>query len=140
MTRFSTLILTAAASAITACGKAAPTTSTATESSGVLLMTTSAEPSFADGAIRARLVRVENDSRCPSDVQCVTAGDAEAVLMLRAGTDTATEHRLHTNHEPRSVDLRGYRIRLDSVTPYPRSNVRIDPTSYRAYITVAPVR
>jgi hypothetical protein len=141
MTRIATLIIAAAAaSAIAACGTAAPTTTNATETAGVLLMTTSAEPSFFDGAIRARLVMVENDSRCPIDVQCVTAGDAEAVLAIRAAGSDVAQHRLHTNREPRAVEVGGYRVRLDSLTPYPRSSVRIDPTSYRAYVTVTPVR
>lgn len=59
------------------------------------------------------------DSRCPSDVTCITAGDA--VVVLRTGERVDT---LHTARAPRSVIASGLRLELVDVKPYPRSTDR----------------
>ena len=40
-----------------------------------------------------------NDSRCPQDVQCVWAGDAEIVLRFKPARGTAHDMRLHTSQQ-----------------------------------------
>lgn len=43
-----------------------------------------------------RLLRVENDSRCPKGVNCIWEGDAEVVIAVE-GADVESPVRLHWN-------------------------------------------
>ena len=75
-------------------------------------------------------LRLVNDSRCPPDVQCVWAGDAEIALRWQPASGRAQELALHT------ASLRGSdvaRIGERSVTLValergiaPRASLRID--------------
>ena len=75
-------------------------------------------------------LRLVNDSRCPLDVQCVWAGDAEIALRWQPASGRAQELALHT------ASLRGSdvaRIGERSVTLValergiaPRASLRID--------------
>ncbi|MEO6154679.1 MAG: hypothetical protein ABIP16_02985, partial [Thermomonas sp.] len=38
-----------------------------------------------------------NDSRCPPDVQCIWAGDAEIALLWKPAQGSAQDVRLHTS-------------------------------------------
>ena len=51
---------------------------------------------LADGS-QIDYTQLVNDSRCPPDVQCVWAGDAEIALQWRAADGTTRALRLHTN-------------------------------------------
>lgn len=92
-----------------------------------------------NGAARVTLYRVDNDSRCPVDVQCVSAGNAVVVLSL---VDTAckacipAQQFVNTTIVPRSVDSAGYRLNLDSLLPAPRSGRVIAQSDYVAFFTV----
>lgn len=72
--------------------------------------------------VTVRFGAVKNDSRCPSDVQCVWAGDAEVDLVLTPdGGGTAERLALHTTQEPRAGTARGLTISLLSLAPVPVS-------------------
>lgn len=87
---------------------------------------------------------VSADSRCPSDVVCVWAGDAVAEIQadppcIKDGCRAASAaFSLHTNGEPRSGDYFGYRIRLVALQPYPVSTRPIKPRDYVAWVRVTP--
>lgn len=75
--------------------------------------------------------RVTEDSRCPTDVVCVWAGDARIELTIsRDGSpvDTKVVSVTAPNNEVVSGDLR---IRFVGLAPAPRSS---EPTSSRAYV------
>lgn len=79
---------------------------------------------------------VLEDSRCPTDVDCVWAGDAAVALTLavgRAGTRTVT---LHTSVEPRAQTVGDLVVRLTGLTPEPHTRRPIDPDSYVASVIV----
>ena len=66
---------------------------------------------------------VTNDSRCPSDVQCVWAGNAVAGFDLSgAGQSDAS---LNTTLDPKSVRYAGYTIALVGLKPTPKSGSTI---------------
>ena len=79
--------------------------------------------------------RVENDSRCPIDVVCVWAGDAEIALRIQQGTQAAVAV-LHTHVEPRRTVWNGYTIQLVSLAPSTTASTPIDPSQYRAQLLV----
>jgi hypothetical protein len=88
---------------------------------------------LAGTGVRVTLLEVVNDSRCPVDVVCVSAGDAEVRLaVVGEGEDRTVS--LHVMQEPRSVTIGAVRLELTGLTPSPRSTVTIPPTAYRARI------
>ena len=88
---------------------------------------------LAGTGMRVTFLEVANDSRCPVDVVCVTAGDAEVrVAVVGEGEDRTVS--LHTMQEPRSVTIGAVRLELTGLTPAPRSTVTIRPQDYRATI------
>lgn len=91
-----------------------------------------------DAALRIRFLGVTADSRCPSDVQCVWAGNATVELEVRADgvTDTLA---LNTNVGAREGVVGDYRIVLVALAPEPRSMTPIDPSEYRVTLKVVPI-
>ena len=77
---------------------------------------------------------VTNDSRCPSDVQCVWAGNAVAGFDLSgAGQSDAS---LNTTLDPKSVSYAGYTIALAGLKPTPKSGSTIPALEYVATLRV----
>ena len=72
------------------------------------------------GPVRVQFVGV-NDSRCPSDVVCVQAGDA-MVMLTFSGAGAERADTLYLVRQPRSVTYGGYRFDVSDVRPYPRSS------------------
>jgi hypothetical protein len=83
--------------------------------------------------VRVTLLETVNDSRCPLDVVCVSAGDAEVRLsVVGEGEDRTVS--LHTMQEPRSATVGAVRLELTGLAPSPRSTVTMPPAEYRARI------
>jgi hypothetical protein len=86
-----------------------------------------------EGGLTVAFLRVAADSRCPSDVQCIQAGEARVVLELRHGGDRveselATSPRGEDDGEQDEID--GFSVRLVDVKPYPRSTSPTAPEDY----------
>lgn len=79
---------------------------------------------------------VPSDSRCPTGVQCVWAGNAVVqVVLSKDGKAFGAE--LNTNLEPTSVDYLNYNVALVSLAPYPTANGgAISQSQYRATFIV----
>lgn len=90
--------------------------------------------------IRLRFTGVESDSRCPSDVVCVWAGDATVNVVVELNCDcraAAIPLALHTGLEPRSGTAYGFKVELRELLPYPNSASPIRPGSYTAWLRIA---
>lgn len=97
------------------------------------------EVATAKGGIRIRFVEMVEDSRCPTDTNCVWAGNAKIrVKVTRNGRSKVLE--LNSNIRPRSVVFAGYSFDLTGLTPEPRSNIRINRNGFVATIEVKKVR
>jgi hypothetical protein len=71
------------------------------------------------GSVRVQFANL-NDSRCPSDVVCIQAGDAMIILAFNgAGADHTDT--LYLNRQPRNVNYGGYRFDAVDVQPIPLS-------------------
>ena len=90
--------------------------------------------------VTIRFVGISEDSRCPSDVQCVWAGDAVARLVIASQGTAGTEASLHTTLDPKSVTFGGYNVRLAAVKPVPRSGTSIPAASYVVTLEVRPAQ
>jgi hypothetical protein len=87
------------------------------------------------GELRLTFRSVEADSRCPTDVVCVWAGDAEIALKIEQGSQAAVA-ALHTALEPKKTEWNGYTIALVGVSPLRNSTKPTDPAEYRAQLVV----
>ena len=94
---------------------------------------------IAGGVAVVRFVAVPQDSRCPSDVVCIWAGDAVARLDLLVAGDSMRSD-LHTNAQGGSVqaESHGYVLELVSLAPNPRSGTQIPQAEYTATLRVNP--
>lgn len=87
--------------------------------------------------VRITFRAVVNDSRCPSAVQCISAGNAAIGLQLRQGPADTTV-TLNTTMGPRTVTQPGFIVELVALTPYPdRPETPIPAGMYRADLTVS---
>ncbi len=87
------------------------------------------------GALEVRFDGVPEDSRCPVDVQCITAGNAVARLRLAAGGDAQTVE-LNTTVGPKEATHAGYTVRLVALRPEQTSGLRVTRGEYRAVLQV----
>lgn len=62
-----------------------------------------------------RYDKLVGDSRCPPDVQCIWAGDAEVQFSWTPNGGKAESFSLHTGSEPRNQSLAGYVLELKSL-------------------------
>ena len=86
--------------------------------------------------VSIRFVELVEDSRCPTDTNCVWAGNAKIKIRV-SGFGRSQEVILDTNGPHQGTSAEGYSIKLVSLTPAPRSNVRINRNGYVATFEVA---
>ena len=95
------------------------------------------EKTVARTGIRVRFVEMVEDSRCPTDTNCIWAGNAKIRLRVsRKGRSKVIE--LNSGMENKDDRFAGYEFKLTALTPEPRSNIRINPRGYVASITIKP--
>ncbi len=92
------------------------------------------------GALRVRFVRVSSDSRCPVDVDCVWAGNAEVLLEVGGSRWRGKKSLgLNTNASPERPGegtYGRYTLKLTGLAPQPRSTRKIAPGKYVATLLV----
>jgi hypothetical protein len=86
--------------------------------------------------VEARFEGVPNDSRCPPDVQCISAGDATVALRLTGGGKDATTYELHTPRGPNEADHGSYVVSLVALGPPPGSGQKTPAEGYVATLRV----
>jgi hypothetical protein len=74
--------------------------------------------------------RVVNDSRCPSDVQCITAGDATVVVTAVNDGAAPSRYELHTDDGAREAMHGNFRLSLISLKPVPTSTQPVPASAY----------
>jgi hypothetical protein len=77
--------------------------------------------------------QVVDDSRCPTDVQCIWAGTAH----VRASINTSAEMRDETFELGKPLRLGAYTITLSELTPAKSAGDEIPASSYRFVFTVS---
>ena len=81
---------------------------------------------------------VTGDSRCPSDVVCIHAGEVTcAVEIKKAGSSTQmtlTQPGLYSEYT--KTTFQDYELAF-KVTPYPTSGTSINKTEYRLYLIIS---
>jgi hypothetical protein len=85
------------------------------------------------GTLGITLDSIVEDSRCPSDVQCVWAGRVGVKLSLLNGTKSESVN-LSPNQDAYLFD--NYSIKIVSVDPVPKSGKEISVGEYRVTVSV----
>lgn len=92
--------------------------------------------SVKDAELVVRFERVVNDSRCPGDATCITAGEAVLAFTLSRPGDRADPLSISTA-SPRRHVVGGFALVLAELAPYPfASRPPIEPKDYRATLLV----
>lgn len=78
---------------------------------------------------------VVSDSRCPTDVVCVTAG--EAVVRLKLVTPSGPNSFQLSSTPARSTTIEGISFEVVLVKPDPVSTVQTKPSDYRVTLRVS---
>lgn len=80
-----------------------------------------ARASVDDGRLTVQFEDVPSDSRCPTDVQCVQAGEAAVVLTLDAEGAEPSRVTVLTTPGKNTASYREYRLELVRLDPAPRA-------------------
>ena len=92
--------------------------------------------------ISLRMDSVLTDSRCPSNVQCVWAGNA-GVRFLFTRSGHQVDFILNTHGGPQfnsDTTVHGYEIKLLKLSPYPEDPGGIPQVEYHADIILSAIR
>jgi len=96
---------------------------------------------LADQKLKIKFVSVPEDSRCPTGVNCIWAGNARVVLQVSRTTGKPVKLELNTNSREATDGAEGgcglYRIKLVEVAPYPVEGQTIAPPSYAVTLVVS---
>lgn len=82
--------------------------------------------------IKVKFLKVTEDSRCPSDVVCIWAGQVSVLLNVNNnGNDIGdVKLTLGQNKDDTVRDVGGYYLKLIEVKPYPISTKKIEQSEY----------
>jgi len=89
------------------------------------------EKRFAKSKLSVRFIELVEDSRCPTDTNCVWAGNAKIKVEVKKNGRSQVL-TLDTNGPNQTKSAEGYSVRLVGLRPSPRSNIRIDRNGYVA--------
>ena len=93
------------------------------------------EKRAAKSRLSVRFVELIEDSRCPTDANCVWAGNAKIKIRV-SKNGRSQELTLDTNGPHSTATAEGYSIKLVSLTPQPRTNIRINRNGYVATFSI----
>lgn len=85
-----------------------------------------------------RFDSVANDSRCPTGVTCVWAGNAEVLIEAESGGAPAVM-KLNTHggeNYPKEARHRQYVVTLVALTPHPAKDTRTKAADYEATLVI----
>ena len=98
---------------------------------GAVTMRLGEKVAFKD--LSMRVISLEEDSRCPTGVQCIQAGTVRVKVEIVSGLGTSTP----TLGLGKSVTTEAEIITLTTTTPHPARDVSITPNEYQFTFTVA---
>jgi hypothetical protein len=93
-----------------------------------------------DGGVTVKLIKVANDSRCPSDVDCIWGGNAVVTLNISHKGETPVDVDLNTDLKPQNAVYMTYDVRLVRLDPYPKSDSVITIKDYAVTVQASPVQ
>ena len=94
--------------------------------------------SVQSGSLRVTFTRVDNDSRCPTDVVCVWEGDALVKIEVSEQPGDPVARELHTSGSAgaRTITYGGFQIELVRLSPETHSQQPIPAQEYRLVLKI----
>lgn len=94
------------------------------------------KPKTVNG-IKIKFIEVVDDSRCPTDTECIWAGNARIKLQLSKNGKRSRLVELNTGQGDTSAVYEGVKIELVDLNPKPATNIRINRNGYTATLAVS---
>ena len=91
------------------------------------------QAAYESQGLTVEFIRVVDDSRCPSDVTCVWAGEVKVQVATRTGTAEPVQHEIKAGE---SATVGAFRVAVVNVQPVPVSTRQIPPEEYRVTLKV----
>ena len=88
------------------------------------------------GALTFTFDKVPGDSRCPTGVECIWAGNGAVVLTVAPAGAASYSVQLNTTLAPHAATVGPYQIALVGLKPYPKQGSTIPPASYIATLRI----
>ncbi len=86
--------------------------------------------------LKVKFIEVLEDSRCPTDVNCIWAGNAKIKIEVTNKGGGKKILELNTNSGSKGDQFDGWAIDLVALTPYPSTTTTIDAKDYVAKIVI----
>ena len=86
--------------------------------------------------LNIKFIAMVEDSRCPTDANCIWAGNAKIKIRISKNGKAAKTFELNSNLAPPTVVFEGHEFKLTALTPAPSSNIRINRNGYIATLSV----
>lgn len=88
--------------------------------------------------LRIKFITVNSESRCPTGVQCIWAGNAAIVVEVTRKNKKPMQATLNTNTAagPNEFKYKGNKIRLIALNPYPKIDQQPNEKDYEAILIV----
>jgi hypothetical protein len=86
--------------------------------------------------LKIKFLEVTEDSRCPTGVDCIWAGNAKIKVKI-VGSHSSQIFEFNTNMGPKGDIFDGWAITIDKLTPYPQANKEIDKKCYRVEFAIS---
>lgn len=104
----------------------------------IFQLKTSETANFTDIDLAVTADRVVEDSRCPTNVQCIVPGSVSVLFEFTLDeTSYPIQLTLDTNNPQEAErEVAGYTIRLVTVNPYPPNTDEIDQNDYSFSLVV----
>lgn len=94
------------------------------------------EKKVARTNLKIKFVKLVEDSRCPTDANCIWAGSAKIQIKVTGKRGASKTFEINTGIAPQTATFEGYEIKLTDLTPKPATNIRINPEGYTASFEV----
>jgi hypothetical protein len=99
------------------------------------------QKTLAKSKLTIRFASLVEDSRCPTDSQCIQAGNAKITIQLSKSVGSAAKtFEINTNSKQQTVSYGGYNIKFIDLTPKPATNIRINRNAFMATFLVSKAR
>ncbi len=88
--------------------------------------------------LKIKFLNVTDDSRCPSDVVCVWAGQVSVSFNIqKGGKNPGFFSMTSAGGQDTEISFEGYSIKLVRVEPYPKSSQQILPSDYAVVLAIS---
>lgn len=91
------------------------------------------QAAYGPQGLTVEFVRVVEDSRCPSDVECVWAGEVKVQVATRINDAEAVQHEIKAGEH---ASVGAFRVVVVKVEPIPVSTRQIPQEEYRVTLKV----